>query len=114
MSVGSNIKKLRLSHGLSQIQLAEIVGTTDKAVSSWENDISIPRMGVIEKLSEYFQVLKSDIIEDSVTPILRYSSNDKINSIIKDLLNTDVADGDLDVIRAILNKYSISQPPVDR
>lgn len=63
MSIGNNIKNLRLNRGLSQQQLGEIVGATDKAVSTWENNISIPRMGTIEKMANYFGVLKSDIIE---------------------------------------------------
>lgn len=58
LSIGKNIKNLRLSHGLSQQQLAEIAGTTDKAVSSWENDISIPRMSAIEKNSKSLQNIK--------------------------------------------------------
>lgn len=64
MSIGQNIKRLRESHGMSQMQMAEIAGVTDKAVSTWENDIKIPRMGAIQKLADYFGLSKSDIIED--------------------------------------------------
>lgn len=64
MSIGDNIKELRIKHGLEQSQLGEIAGVTDKAVSSWENNISIPRMGAIEKIANYFGIRKSDIIED--------------------------------------------------
>ena len=108
MSIGNNIKNLRLSHGLSQLQLAEIAGTTDKAVSSWENNISVPRMGVIEKLSAYFKISKSDIIEDSnlpLSPILFYSGNERIDSVIKTIINADIDDNDLSVIEAVLAKY---------
>ena len=66
MSIGGNIKKLRLQHGLDQAQLGKIAGVTDKAVSTWENNISIPRMGAIEKIANYFGILKSDIIEDRI------------------------------------------------
>ena len=65
MSLGQNIKRLRESHGMNQAQLAEIAGVTDKAVSTWENDLKIPRMGAIQKIADYFGLLKSDIIEDS-------------------------------------------------
>ena len=64
MSIGDNIKKLRESKGLSQVELGKIAGVSDKAVSTWENNIKTPRMGVIQKLSDYFGVSKSDIIED--------------------------------------------------
>ena len=36
MSVGDTIKRLRLSHKLSQGELGKIAGVTDKAVSTWK------------------------------------------------------------------------------
>lgn len=65
MSIGDNIKKLRVSHGLSQIELGKIAGVTDKAVSTWENGEKIPRMGAIERMAAYFGLKKSEIIDDS-------------------------------------------------
>ncbi len=65
MSIGENIKRLRESHGLTQVQLAEIAGVTDKAVSTWENDMKTPRMGALQKIADYFGIAKSDIIEDA-------------------------------------------------
>lgn len=64
LSIGDNIKKLREMYNLSQQELADIAGVTDKAVSTWENNINIPRMGVIQKISDYFHIPKSHIIED--------------------------------------------------
>lgn len=68
MSIGKNIKHLRESRSLTQSELAEIVGVSNKAVSTWENDIKIPRMGAIQKMSDYFGVHKSRIIEDEHYP----------------------------------------------
>lgn len=69
MSIGKNIKKLREIHNLSQKELAEIAGVTDKAVSTWENGIKDPRMGAIQKIADYFGILKSDIIEDPTSKV---------------------------------------------
>ncbi|MCM3598970.1 helix-turn-helix domain-containing protein [Metabacillus idriensis] len=72
MSIGKNIKKLREIHNLSQKDLAEIAGVSDKAVSTWENGLKDPRMGAIQKIADHFGILKSDIIEDKdykVNPI---------------------------------------------
>lgn len=63
MSIGNNIRNIRLEHGLSQKELAMIAGVTDKAVSAWETDKILPRMGVIQKMADYFGIKKSDIIE---------------------------------------------------
>lgn len=64
MSIGRNIKRLRDLHNLSQKELAEIAGVTDKAVSTWETGEKSPRMGAIQKIADHFGILKSDIIED--------------------------------------------------
>ena len=65
MSIGENIKNLRLRHGLSQLELADVAGVSDKAVSTWEQNKAVPRMGPIQKMADYFGVKKSDIIEPS-------------------------------------------------
>lgn len=63
MSIGYNIKNLRLQHNLSQKEFAAIAGVSDKAVSTWENGTKIPRMGAIQKIADHFGILKSAIIE---------------------------------------------------
>lgn len=65
MSIGENIKKLRKIYGLSQRDIAEIAGVSDKAVSTWENDLKEPRMGTIQRLADHFNLQKSNIIEDN-------------------------------------------------
>lgn len=65
MSIGKNIKDLRLSAGLSQAELGKIAGVTDKAVSAWESGTKTPRMGPIEKIAAHFGVPKSRIVDDA-------------------------------------------------
>ncbi len=65
MSIGENIRRLRLARGMSQTELAEKLGVSNKTVSSWESDVGAktPRMGVIEKLAAVFGVNKSELID---------------------------------------------------
>lgn len=70
MSIGANIKNLRKSRDLTQLELAKALGVSDKAVSAWENDSKTPRMGTIEKLAQMFKINKSDILDDSVKPVV--------------------------------------------
>lgn len=65
MSIGDNIKTLRLKEKLSQADLGKIAGVTDKAVSTWESGLKIPRMGAVEKMASYFGVPKSAILDDN-------------------------------------------------
>ena len=84
MSIGDNIKALRERFGLTQTQLGEIAGVSDKAVSTWENGANVPRMGAIQKMADYFQIPKSEIIEDKEEkPADQY---DELDNILADLL----------------------------
>lgn len=64
MSIGSNIRQLRESHGLTQSELGQIAGVSDKAVSTWESDLKIPRMGAVQRMADYFGLTKSAILDD--------------------------------------------------
>lgn len=65
MGISENIKLLREQYGLSQKELGQIAGVSDKAVSTWEQGIKEPRMGAIQKIADYFGIQKSNIIEDN-------------------------------------------------
>ncbi|MDL2238147.1 helix-turn-helix domain-containing protein [Christensenellaceae bacterium OttesenSCG-928-K19] len=65
MSIGNNIKKLREKYGLSQKQIADIAGVSDKAVSTWENNLKEPRMGAVQKIADHFNLQKSNLIEEN-------------------------------------------------
>lgn len=64
MGISENIKILRDRYGLTQHDLAEIAGVTNKAVSAWETGQKEPRMGAIEKIAGHFHIKKSNLIED--------------------------------------------------
>ena len=44
MTIGERIKALRANKEMSQLELAKIVGVTDRAVSTWEIETRVPRM----------------------------------------------------------------------
>ncbi|MBQ9315148.1 MAG: helix-turn-helix transcriptional regulator [Clostridia bacterium] len=50
------IKRLRKERGLTQQELASIVGITATGVSYWESGNSMPNTSMLDKLSEYFGV----------------------------------------------------------
>ena len=69
INMGKKIKHAREARGLSQAELANIIGVSDKTVSSWELGTRTPRMGAIEKICRYFDMPKSALLDD--TPIKR-------------------------------------------
>lgn len=62
------LKKLLTEHELTQHQLSKILNVSESTVGKWILEKSIPRMGVIQKLSEYFNVPKSYFLEKQDDP----------------------------------------------
>ena len=62
MTIGDRIKEMRISHGMTQLDLARVAGVSDKAVSTWEKGANTPRMGAIQKMADYFHVSKGYLI----------------------------------------------------
>lgn len=50
------LRELRTEKGLSMKQLAKGIGTTDAAISNWENEINEPKISYLKRLSEFFAV----------------------------------------------------------
>ncbi|MCR5397616.1 MAG: helix-turn-helix domain-containing protein [Lachnospiraceae bacterium] len=64
MSIGTNIKFLREERKLTQEQVADVLGITFQAVSSWERDEYKPDTDKLIKLAELFGVSVSAIVEE--------------------------------------------------
>lgn len=64
---GSMIAELRKKQGMTQAELAEKLGITDKAVSKWERDLSFPDVNIILKLAEIFNVTVDELMQVKTT-----------------------------------------------
>lgn len=54
--IAKNIIELRTAAGMTQIELAEKLNYTDKAVSKWERGESVPDVSVLLRIAELFGV----------------------------------------------------------
>lgn len=52
----SRLRELRQEKGLSMKQLAKNIGTTDAAISNWENGINEPKISYLKTLAVFFGV----------------------------------------------------------
>ena len=59
-----NIKELRINRHLNQIQLAEKINYTSKAISKWENEDVLPDIVTLNMLAEFFNVTVDDLISN--------------------------------------------------
>ena len=55
-TLGETIKSLRLEKGLTQPQLAKLVGVSSGMISIWENNINEPKASYIRALSLSLEV----------------------------------------------------------
>lgn len=76
--IAENLKILRKRFGLTQQELAEIAGVSNKAVSAWETGAKEPRMGPIEKISRHFNIKKSNLIEVGGMDLISYDLHNAI------------------------------------
>lgn len=59
---GKFICESRISHGMSQKELAKKLNITDKAVSKWERGISFPDISMLIPISEVLEISLYDIL----------------------------------------------------
>lgn len=61
--IGQEIARLRKEKNMTQLQLADLMNVTDKAVSKWERGLSYPSFKTIQKLAEVLEVPLEDFID---------------------------------------------------
>lgn len=57
------IAELRKQQGMTQLELAEKLGVTDKAVSKWERDLSCPDIHSMPNLAEVLGVSVEELMQ---------------------------------------------------
>lgn len=88
--LAKNLKKYILKSGKDRSTIAEDLGFPYSTLTDWVNGKKYPRINNIEKLAIYFNVSKSDLIED-FEEIKK--DNDRLSSIIVKLrMNNELLD----------------------
>ena len=60
---GAMVASLRKEQGMTQLELAEKMGVTDKAVSKWERDLSFPDVSSLPRLAEIFGISVDELMQ---------------------------------------------------
>lgn len=61
--MGCLLRTLRKEKGMTQEQMAEIFGVTNRTVSRWENGKNMPDVSILVEISKYFDVSILELIE---------------------------------------------------
>jgi transcriptional regulator with XRE-family HTH domain len=62
-TLGQKISELRKAKNMTQLELANKLNITDKAVSKWERDISCPDINTFPKLAEILEVSVDELLK---------------------------------------------------
>ncbi len=79
MNIGYKIKELRKKRGITQEQLANVIGVSFQAVSKWENGIALPDITLAPVLAKYFGVSMDELFDYSVL-----EAEEKVRAIVEE------------------------------
>lgn len=61
--IGAFLRELRREKNLTQEQLAEILGVTNRSVSRWENGVNMPDFDLVIEIVNYFEVSIDEFLD---------------------------------------------------
>ena len=85
ITIGKYIADKRHARGLTQEQLAEKLGVSNKTVSKWENGKSMPDYSIIQKLCEALHITLAELMdgEDAAEESVRVYDDDQILDLLR-------------------------------
>lgn len=84
MKIGKFIAECRKSKGLTQMQLAEKLNITDRAVSKWENGRSLPDSSIMLELCRILGISVNDLLNGEVVTMENY--NEKSEELLLEMV----------------------------
>jgi transcriptional regulator with XRE-family HTH domain len=104
--VADNITMYRKANGLTQIQLAEKLNYSDKAVSKWERGESLPDLYILMQIVDMFGITLNDLVTKQEQP--KKVSKSKLNHTIVTLLSVGLVWLIAFIVYVILHMASVS------
>ena len=77
--ISENLTKLRKNAKLTQLEFAEQINYSDKAISKWEKGESLPSIDILEKICDFFNITLNDLTNEDFT--IKQSFPLKINKL---------------------------------
>ena len=88
LKVGARIAKLRNEKNITQLELAEKLGVTDRAVSKWETGGGFPDITLLPQIADIFNVNIDYLLRGTPIVSQRFCAN-YVNNNYNDKLNNE-------------------------
>ena len=85
IKIGKFIASCRKEQGMTQANLAEKLGITDRAVSKWENGKSMPDSGIMLELCELLEINVNELLSGEKIDMNNYEEKTEEN--LRQVLN---------------------------
>ena len=82
-TLGQKIAELRKAKNMTQLELANQLNITDKAVSKWERDISCPDVSTFPKLAEILGVSVDELLQAHSSEAKSTEKEDIVDLVLK-------------------------------
>lgn len=102
---GRILKELRERQNLTQKDLAEDFDVTPKTISKWENNLFEPKIEMIERIADYFNISIDSLFGRSDIKSKHNINSKETDALLEDIKNLD--EQDIAYIRGTI--YSFKQ-----
>ena len=112
ITIGSYIAQKRRAQNLTQEQLAQQLGVSNKTISKWENGKCMPDYSIIQTLCEALQVTLPELMdgEDAAENSVHVYDNEQILGIASSALSRTTGGTDVqDFLSGILMGLSVAE-----
>lgn len=72
-----NLNLLLSQHNKTQKEVADAISVSPQTFNTWCQGIALPRMGKVQRLADYFNIEKADLIEEKNEQSEKYYFNDE-------------------------------------
>ena len=79
IKIGRFIAKCRKNNNMTQMQLAEKLGITDRAISKWENGRALPDASLMLDLCKELKITVNDLLSGEVVKMNEYNERSEHN-----------------------------------
>lgn len=104
--VGAFIAEKRKEHGMTQKQLAEKLGITDRAVSKWETGKSLPDASLMLELCDLLGITVNDLLSGEVVSMDDYNEVSEKN-LLDMVRQKEEADKNLLTMEVVIGAISV-------
>ncbi len=106
VKIGRFIAERRKLENLTQFQLAEKLGVTDRAVSKWENGRAMPDSSIMLELCSILKISVNDLLSGEIVSIENYNRELEHN-LLETIKQKEQADKSLLTLEIVLGVLSI-------